>query len=255
MSRLQSKDSRVYIDGFDMSGYAKSAPQMNFGFSEAAWQSIVDDVNGVLPGQAMISLGVFNTVLDNTATSGIHAALSSSDAVRSVMIALGALGAPAAGDPVFCAQVGQLNYQPVIGKSGVVTATIKFGNSDQRGDSLDYDNPWGTLLHAKAAKTAANSSGTAQESVAAQTSLGGYMMYHVISSDGTVAIQVQDSTEEVNGSYGALLTSGDVDASSSPKHGIVTLAKNATVEKYTRWQIALNTATTVTFLVAFVRGR
>jgi hypothetical protein len=40
----------------------------------------------------------------------------------------------------------------------------------------------------------------------------------------------------------------------TPKFGIIELAKTATVGRYLRWQIALGTASSVTFALAFMRA-
>ena len=78
-------------------------------------------------------------------------------------------------------------------------------------------------------------------------------MYQVFSGDGTASIKVQDASTNSDVSFADLLSSGSVNFS-TPKSGIVALAKTATVKRYVRWQIALGTATTVTFALAFVRG-
>ena len=253
MARSVNKNTRIYIDGFDLSGYVQGAPSLSWGFDPNEWAAATDPVNGVLPGRADIRVGSFNAVVDNTATVGLHAALSSADAVRNLMVALGMTSAPAAGAPVFCAQLTQLDYRVGAG-DGLVPVTIDFGGWDERGDSKAYGVPWGYLLHANSAETAANSADAADHDAGASSALGGFMMYQVFSSDGSVAIKVQDSDAESNGDYSDLLTSGDVDASSAPVSGVVALAADATVERYLRWQIALNTATTVTFALGFVRG-
>ena len=79
------------------------------------------------------------------------------------------------------------------------------------------------------------------------------MMYQMFSSDGTAAIKIQDSPDD--SAWTDLVTSGDKDASSTPKSGIVATATDETIDRYLRWQLALNTATTATFAVAFIRGR
>jgi hypothetical protein len=214
---------------------------------------LTDPVKGALPGQCHANIGTISGVLDNTATVGMHIVLKDSDVLRNVMLAIGIQAPPAAGDPAFVGQFRQLAYmsEPAAGMS---TVSIPFAGWDALADTLAYDIPWGHLLHAKAAKTAANTADAANHDNEAQTLFGGFMMYQLFSSDGTVAIKVQDSDTEVNANYSDLLTSGDQDASGTPKSGIVALGKTATVERYTRWQIALNTATTATFALAFVRA-
>ena len=79
------------------------------------------------------------------------------------------------------------------------------------------------------------------------------MTWQVFAGDGTATISVDDSADD--NTYGALsgATSGEIDFS-SPSSGFVALATTATVKRYIRWQLSLNTANTVTFALAFVRG-
>jgi len=79
-------------------------------------------------------------------------------------------------------------------------------------------------------------------------------MYQVLAGDGDATIIVEDSSTLVDGNFAQLMTSGLVDCS-SPTSGVVALANTATVKAYTRWQLTLGTANTVTFALAFMRGR
>ena len=110
MGRTVSKFTRMYVDGYDLSGYSRSAPVMQWGFQPSRWMSIVDEAMGALPGQASIGLGTYNGILDNT-DGGMHSALKDSDTVRDVMIPIGDRAAPVAGNPCFCAQVTQNSYK------------------------------------------------------------------------------------------------------------------------------------------------
>lgn len=255
--RTVSKFSRVYIDGYDMSGYSRAAPNMQWGFRPERWMAIDDPVMGALPGQASIGLGTLNAILDNTATSGMHANFKNSDAARDIMIPIGDRAAPAIGVPAFCAQVTQNSYQAQP-QGGMVTVSIDLGDWDERGDTKAYPLPWGYLLHAKGARTAANTSSGASTIVdnSVATTAGGYMMYQLFTgSTGTVTLKVQDST---GGAWSDVpgLTSGALTNASTPQSAIVTTTAATTqIDRYTRWQISLGTATSVTFAMALVRGR
>ena len=80
-------------------------------------------------------------------------------------------------------------------------------------------------------------------------------MYQVFAGDGTATISVEDATTNSDANFAALTgaTSGEIDFS-TPTAGIVAIGRTATVRRYLRWQISLNTATTVTFALAFVRA-
>jgi hypothetical protein len=245
------KHARAYIDGYDLSGYTRSYGPLEVVFDEHEGTTLTDGVKNILPGHARLSMGTLNGVFDNTATSGIHTVLSAATGKRTVMLPIGMRGAPAAGDPVFCGEFEQLGYLEE--GEGMLTVSAAMGMWSARATSLLYDKAWGLLLHAKAAATAANSTTGAGIDNGAASASGGYFAYMVFSGDGTATLSVDDSADD--SSYSALsgATSGSIDCS-SVQYGIVALGTTATVRQYLRWQIALGTATTVTFASAFVRA-
>src|SRR5262245_49774619 len=109
--RTVSKHLRTYIDGYDLSSYFSKAGPLQHGFSQAKVFNFADGVEGALPNHAAISPGQLQGVLDNTATSGLHAALGSAGTKRVVTIAVGDRAAPAAGVPVFCGEFQELSYK------------------------------------------------------------------------------------------------------------------------------------------------
>lgn len=125
-----------------------------------------------------------------------------------------------------------------------------------------YPVAWGNLLHANTAETAVNSADAGVESATgAATAFGGYMIYHVTAAVGgagaTATIKVQDSVDEDNANYTDLsgCTTGVIDVQTAPVAGVVATTTNVTaVKQFTRWQIVLGTATSVTFVLAFMRG-
>ena len=249
--RTVGKHSRIYIDGYDMSGYSKAIGSLTWSFDVSEQAALSDAVKNGLPGHATISPGVLSAFLDNTATSGLHVVLNGGTGNRTVMIPLGMRAAPVAGDPVFAGQFEQLDY--IATGDDYVNAAVTLGGWSGRASSLGYEKPWGTLLHAYGAETAANTANSGLSSDKATASaLGGLLVYHVFSGDGTATISVDDSAD--NSSWLALsgATTGELDCS-SVQHGLVPLGTTATVRRYLRWQISLNTATTVTFALAFIR--
>jgi hypothetical protein len=254
--RTTNRWVRCYIDGYDLSGYSRTIGPLMWEFEEADLTANMGDaMKGYLPGQPSISCGTLNGVFDNTATSGIHAVASSIQSERVVMVPIGNLAAPAAGDPVFCGQFVQDNYMAEPDGAAVV-AMVKFGMWEAA-SLTSYWQPWGHLLHAKGAETAVNSD-TADHDYGAQTTAGGYMIYHVFAGDGDANIKVQHADTNEDGSFADLggCATGDIDCSSVQSGIIETTAKTTTVERYLRWQIDLTGgATTVTFALAFVRGR
>lgn len=251
---------RVYCDGYDLSGQARTIGPLETTFDEGMDDAMSNPIKGVLPGQAVVKVGTLNGIFNNTATSGIHAAMSGyAGTDRVVSVALGIQAAPAEGDPVFAGQFEQLGYAGK-GDEPIATVSVPFGNSSALSGNLYYAQPWGILLHALSAATAVNTAnGYGGDG---QTTKGGWMAYHVSTAAGsgamTATIKVQDCAT-AGGTYSDLLSSGSLSLGSSgtfsgPIGGIVALTPTATVESYTRWQIVLTLATSVTFAVSFHRG-
>jgi hypothetical protein len=250
----------VYVGGYDLSGYTRSFGPLGVTYEEATDDPINATVKGTWAGQATVNFGTLNALFDNTATVGAHARLATAGASHSIMATLGMETAEAVGNPVFCGQFIQKDYIATPSDSPV-TLTIPYSASGTSATLL-YASPWGELLHANSAVIAVNSA-TGQDFGATDTAFGGWMMYQVTTSAGagdiTATIKVQDSDTNVSGDFDDLLSSGVINTGSGgvavPTPGVVALAPTATVRRYTRWQIVLGTATSVTFLLAFMRNR
>lgn len=247
--RTVSKFTRVYMDGYDFSGYSRMIGPFTWTFPTDDQAALTDEVKNTLLGQATISPTVLNAFLDNTATSGLHVLTNAAGVARTLMVPVGIKAAPAVGDPTFCGVYEQKDY--MMEGTETVFATVNFGNWDGA-SRISYQKPWGVLTHAKGAETGANSANGGVNNGAATTA-GGYLVYQVFAGDGTATLSIDDSANDTV--YAALsgATSGSIDCS-TPKYGVVALSTTATVRQYLRWQLALGTASTVTFATAFVRG-
>lgn len=232
-----------------MSGYARAVGPLVETFDEADATTYADSVKGYLPNLPQINIGTLNTVLDNS--TGASHALLQAQTKRTVLIAVGIQDVPAQGDPAFCGVFMQKDFMTEAG-DGVVTISAPFSGWASDAASLQYGKAWGVLLAAKAARTAANTA-TGVDDRGSQTTRGGYMCYHLFSSNGTVNLKVQDAATNSDVSFADLATTGLINASTTPQHGIVALSPTATVRRYLRWQLAFGTATTATFAIAFVR--
>jgi len=249
--RTTPKNVRCYLDEFDMSGYSRSVGPLSWVYEEADLTCQMSDAaKGYLPGQASISPGTLNGVFDNTATVGLHV-IASSVANRILTIPIGIRAAPAAGDPAFVGRFVQLGYNgELVGPS--VYANIPFGQWDVS-NLISYDKPWASLIHPKGAETAVNTA-VGIDDYGSATALGGYMVYHVVTANGTLTIKVQDAAINTDISFADITgaTTGVVDFSSGGS-GIVAIGTAAAVRRYLRWQIVLGTTTTCTFILSWVR--
>ena len=256
--RTINKYSRVLVDGYDMSGDARSIGPLACTFAEGVDDPLNKDITGVWPGQATISPGTLNAIFDNTTDTGIFDVLGTPSGDRDVMIPIGIQTIPAEGDPVFCGQFLQDDFI-VAPEALPTTATVKFGSNISGSANINYEVPWGFLLHGNSAETSSNTA-IAITPYNASTSDGGWMMYQVFAaagtSDMTATISIQDAATNSDGNFAALTgaTTGSISCS-SPTSGVIALSNTATVRSYLRWQLDLGTATSVTFALAFMRGR
>lgn len=250
--RTPAKFMRVYLNGYRMSGYTSQIGPLGATFTETAQDALLDAVSGALPGRANVSPGTLNGLFDNS-TAGLHTLFSGSDVARHLLVAIGDRAEPAQGVPVFGGVFRQGAYQGVPGDEAVVTATVAFPGWDVNA-SLLFAQPWGYLLHADGAETAVNTA-VGIDDFGAATAYGGYFVYQLFSSDGTVTLKVQDAAINLNASFADLsgATSGSINASVTPAAGLVAVGATDAVRRYLRWQLVFGTATTATFCVAFCR--
>lgn len=250
---------RVYINGYDLSGYTNDAGEQGVEHSEADFAAFSDAITGTVAGKPKISFGPLNGVFDNTASVGIHAiADAAKGTVCNILHARGVIAAPAIGDDVFCGPFYLAKHATT--GANIVTASLAFSQADVVA-AMAYDEFFGQLVHAWANETGANAANSTACDGLAQTTAGGWLMYQIYSISGgagTATVSIDDSATGAGGSWAALAgaTSGAIAFGSAPTAGIVQLATNATVRRYIRWQLALaGGATGCTFALAFMRGR
>lgn len=253
MSRLHEKNTRLYINGYDMSGYSRSVGPCVIEVAEHDLTVWTDTIKGYLKGHTQTNLGTYTGVLDDTATVGSHAVLSAgAGQSRTVIVGYGFDGIPAAGDPAFGGTFLQGGYNAA-GEGGVFV-TVPFQGWSSTATSLLYAGGMGQLLHASGAEIAANAANGVDSFNSAASARGGLFVYQVLAGDGTATLSVDDSVL-VGGAYAALAgaTTGVIDCSVRSA-GVIALSTATAPRQHLRWQIALGTATTVTFVSMFIRG-
>jgi hypothetical protein len=233
-----------------MSGYIRSFGPLTWEFDAPSDAALSDSIKNVLPNHPTISPGTFNGFFDNTATSGLHVIANGAGVKRTILAPIGIQAAPAIGDPCWCGQFLQTGYMAE--GDEYIGATIPFGGWEATATTIAYPIPWGLLIHDNSAETGANSATGEGVDGGGQTTAGGFMVYQVTAGNGTATISIDDSADD--SSYSSLMDTGELNCA-TVQHGIVALGTTDTVEQYLRWQLALNGATTVTFTLAFVRGR
>jgi hypothetical protein len=254
--RTLNKYLRIYVDGYALCGYSRSIGPLQWEYDTPELTTICDNGKGYLPAVPTVSPGTLNVVMETDSdTTAAHGVMSSQNDDRVVLVAVGDRAAPVAGNPVFGGEFLQLGYTAE-DDGGAVVANIPFGPYEAA-SLIDYDNPWGILVHAEAA---ADSDGFDSDSFidcGGSTAKGGYMIYHILAGDGTATITIEHSTTTNDSDAAAVggLTTGELDCSSVQTGIASTTATNTTINQYVRPQISMNTASTVTFVLGLIRGR
>lgn len=255
MGRTLNKFTRVYVNGYDMSGYTRSIGPLIQTYDTNNITCLTWEVQGALLNQPTLGIGTLNGVLDSN-TGALHT-LSTAGLDRKVMVAIGDQADPVNGVPVYMGEFPQAGYMSETGDQ-MVTVNMPFSMNTPSTGML-YENPWGKLLHAKGSETEANTA-TGVDFGAAGTK-GGYLMYQIfsITGTGTVTISVDESSDNDDTDNFAALTgatSGAIATASAPTSGIIQLGKTAAIEQYLRWQIAFGgSATACTFALAFMMNK
>lgn len=244
---------RVYLDGYDISGYAIDAGERGASYNLGESACLSDVGNGVIAGQVIPIVGPINGVLDNSSGALHGLASAANGSSRYVMVVRGVQTAPVLGDDIFCMVGRQASYKSM---GGGPLSTINLSLINNAAYALNYVQHFGALIHAWGSETGANSANTNHDNGAATTG-GGWLMYHIysITGSGTVTVSIDDSA---NGTTWAALsgaTSGAIATASAPLAGVVQLGTTATVRRYLRWQFALGgSASAAVFALGFMRG-
>ena len=253
--RTLARWARMYVNGYDLSGDIRTIGPLAHLTDIEEMEGLDWEIKGGLPGTTTISVGALNSMLNSDGTTKMHDLFNAPGSNYPVMVPIGIRAAPAQGDPCFCAQVNELGYAGEIAINSMAL-NLTFGGKPAT-TVLNHKKPWGVLLHAKAAKTAANTAAGADG--LASSAYGGFMMYQIfaVSGTGTVEIKVQEADTNSNANFADLTgaTSGAIAHTATPTGGIVQLAITAAVKRYLRWQIELTGITSVTFALGFVRSQ
>ena len=256
--RTKQKYWRIYVDGYDLSGYSRSIGPLEIAYDEADLTAYMSDtVKGYLPNHPQANCGTLNAVFDDTATTGLHALMATAGTERNVLIPIGIRAAPVDGDPCFGGQFLDTAYQ-VAEDGGAVTVSIPFAGWAADATTRDYPLLWGTLLHASAARTnveGVNAGDGFDNPTAAATAKGGFFLYQVLASNAagvTATLSVDDGTSaaEIDMDPLAGATTGSI-VCVAGVHGIV-VPTTLTIRRFLRWQIVFGTATSVTWVACIL---
>ena len=265
MTRTNKKWMRVYIDGYDMSGYTRDCGTLS-DISEAVEDAcLTDAVKSAINGQGTISAGPINAVLDNdgvTYPAGMFATFAPEGVYHNLAVDIGILAAPAIGDPMFAADMQGTSFKSMEG-NGFMSASLELG-AYAVDSSTTFGDAWGYVLHPKGAETAANTANTPSccNWALGATALGGVFVYQLFAASGggagTVVLKMQDSADgstgwgDVTGATSPALTTAAV--TTIPAADMVVTTVTQAVKQYTRWQLVFGgSCTSATFFAGFIR--
>ena len=255
--RTHKKYMRVYGGGYDLSGYTRNIGPLVEEFDMEETAALSDPIMTGMMGKPSLRLGTLDGLLNNTAVSGLHALHSVPGSLNVWSVVIGAGAVPVAGDPAFSGSWRSNSYYVPPEATGAIPASIEFGEYAYDAVVRAYDRAFGRLLHANGAETAANN-GTADHDNGASSAGGGFGFLHVLSGNGTATFSIEHSATNTDAQFdatGAIITFATT-AAATPFGEVKAAASiTTTVQRYLRWQVTLGTATTVTFVMGFVRGR
>ena len=258
--RTLFKFSRVYLGGYDVSGYTRSYGPLTWEFDPVELTTLTDAVKGYLPGDCNIGIANVNAVMDAATASQLYGSMRfgvAPSTARVVTIAIGDRAAPTQGDPSFNGYLQQIGFNAAE-DAGAVVVNIPFGGWGA--DDLEvYRRPWGNVLNANVTRIAVNAAVGYDSGLVGGTAFGGFMVYHVTAGAGTGQIKVQHSTvANLDANFGDL---GGCDTGvisfATPTSGIIpTTNATTTVGQWLRWQVVFTAGgPSVTFVLSFVRAR
>ena len=253
MTRTHLKHYRVYVNAYDLSGYARSVGTMAWSFGAEPDMAISDSVKNVIPGAGDIQLGPINMFFDADA-AGAKALLASSTNTLTVSVAMGARADPAIGDRAFTWQFEKNSYSVEQG-AGFVAANLNLGGASYA-STKSFCVPWGVVLAHNTARVAVNSTTGVDDYGAGPPSLGGVFWWHLLSSNGTVTLTAQEADTNSDGSFANITgaTSGSITAAATPAYGMAATTEIYAVKRYLRWQLAFGGGSTATFVCGFNRN-
>ena len=194
MTRTVTKHYRMYIDGYDLSGVSRECGPLSVEHDAPELTGWTDPVKGYLKGHTQVSLGTYNALFDNTATTGLHAVMGTAGGQRTVLLAMGMSAAPELGSPCFGGQFLQSAYQPQ-DDGGATVVSIPFAGWSTTAETLLLAPGFGQLQHASAARTAVNYERGVDNLTQAATTRGGVMVYEVLASSNaahTATLKLQE---------------------------------------------------------------
>jgi hypothetical protein len=254
--RSLSRWVRVFVDGYNLSGYGRSIGPLAVAFDTADLTAQMSDtVKGYLFGAPSITPGTFNGVMQSTTDSGTEISkIQTAGVSRDILVAIGDRAAPVAGNPAFVCKSTHSGFQ-VVEDGGAIAVNADFGEWDAS-DIPNYSSPWGIMLTAEYDSFDETLSGSVINT-GLDTSLGGFFMYQVLpGGSGRWVVKVMDDPDGGSGYADVEGLTVTISDASVPQAGIIqTTAITTQIEPYVKLFCTEDAAGTLILAAALVRGR
>lgn len=187
---------RIYIDEFDMSGYARSVSSMDCMITEVDRTSWVDAHKNFI-GDNLLIAGIrgWRGILDIAASGPFEQFKDHSAGL--VSVAFGGLGEPAIGDPAYLLRADHTMLQAALDAGLVVFDNDFVPDTAQYVANAHF--PWGAV-HQEATTLSATVTASSSNSIdweRTDIADGGWANLHVLeSSGGTWAFKLRDSADD-----------------------------------------------------------
>lgn len=237
--KTQSKFTRLYVDGYDLSADGNSA-EWGLDIPEVAQIGFSDSIQEHLAGVPKASGNV--KLWYDDAVGGSYTVLKN-PAPRHIVYAYGQQAVPAVGNPVVAGRFLQKKFTVDIALAGALGITIPFPSFDSGARLLN--NIYGYLLHANAQETATFSGATVD--CLSSSAWGGVGYLQVLVAGGVWSLIIEHSA---NGSSWATLLTFTANGSAITAEQ---KAVSGTVNRYLRAS-GTRTSGNVNLVAAFVRG-
>lgn len=240
------KDSQVLVDEHDLSAFFNSftVPRSADVVETSGFQT---DDKTYLPGMrdGTVSLdGMWSPDVPSGDTDDVDPTILDNvfdDALGSGLVVFTiAAGGVTEGQPAIVGQTRQTQWDVSQSTSDIVSTSAGLQGTESMGRGVVLEDALDTPLTADTDSASVDNTSSTEN--------GGLAVAHIVATDGTVTVKVQDSND--NAVWADLVT---VASGVSTADGYSAVA-TGTVERYVRSQVTLGTATSVTVAVAFRRN-
>lgn len=238
------KYARIYVDGYNMSGDARSFSSVGSAYGEVDMTGWSNTSRQWLTDKHLTAgIEGLQAHFNDTASSGSFDLLKDSAAGKEVALLFGGNAEPEFGDPMYMLAAAQMSANSTFdSQAGILNATF-------RADVVDYNEwPWGHILHPETNISITTTGSTLDNGVASTN--GWHAMLHLVDADagGAWTLKVRHSTDDI--SYSDLGTFTSTGTAITSEH----IGAVGTVNRYVLVEFTKGSGVDLTPVVTFARN-